>query len=185
MIQVTKIFMNWYYPLILHPPDPFGSAFLYVIGGILFVVIGLGVAHLLSPNRPNPEKLSSYECGEDPVGESGMQFNIRFYVVALIFLIFEVEILFLFPWATVFAEKEMIQAIPNWGVLALIEMVLFVGILLLGLIYVWIKKDLAWIKPHPIKAEVASSVPVEKYQLINRKYAGSHSPNMKKQEARI
>lgn len=175
--------MHFYLLLNISPPDSFGRALIYIMGAILFVVIGLGLARLLGPNRPNPEKLSSYECGEDPVGESGMQFNIRFYVVALIFLIFEVEILFLFPWATVFAEKDLIREIPSWGILALVEMLLFVGILLLGLAYVWIKKDLAWVKPAPLMAQVPGAIPLEKYQSINQKYQGRHSPRIKTQKA--
>ncbi|HEX2900292.1 MAG TPA: NADH-quinone oxidoreductase subunit A, partial [Bacteroidia bacterium] len=79
----------------------FGVALLYFLGGIVFVVGGLTLSKLLSPNRPNPEKLSTYECGEDPVGNARIQLNNRFYVAALIFLIFDVEIVFLYPWATV------------------------------------------------------------------------------------
>ena len=79
----------------------------------------------------------SYECGEIPEGSAWVQFNIRFYVIALIFLIFDVEIVFLFPWAVVYNEL---------GLLAFIEAFLFVLILLVGFIYVWVKGDLDWVK---------------------------------------
>jgi len=160
----------------------FGRAFLFILGGTLFALLGLGVARLLAPSRPNPEKLTSYECGEDPVGDSGMQFNMRFYVIALIFLIFEVEILFLFPWSTVFADVTLIEALPGWGLLALVEMLFFVAILLLGLVYVWIKKDLSWIKAQAILPKPMGGVPLEKYQQINRKYAGIKAPGLSKKE---
>lgn len=145
----------------------FGIALLYLIGGALFVVLGLFVSRLLRPNRPNPEKLSTYECGEDPVGNSRIQLNNRFYVAALIFLIFDVEVIFLFPWATVFADAALIGEAPVWGVLALVEMVIFAGILLLGLAYVWVKGDLDWIRPQPQKPVNPTQIPDEVYEAFN------------------
>ena len=103
-------------------------------------LIGLPIVlqHLLS-SRGNKggDKLTSYECGELPEGSAWVKFNIRFYVIALIFLIFDVEIVFLFPWAVVYNEL---------GLLAFIEAFLFVLILLVGFIYVWVKGDLDWVK---------------------------------------
>ena len=94
--------------------------------------------HLLSPRKnKGGDKLLSYECGEVPEGSAWVQFNIRFYVIALIFLIFDVEIVFLFPWAVVYHEL---------GLLAFIEAFLFVLILVVGFIYVWVKGDLDWVK---------------------------------------
>jgi len=118
----------------------FGYVLIFMIIGVAFVVIGFLTARFLRPSRPNPEKLSSYECGEEVVGSSWVQFNIRFYVVALIFILFDVEVVFLFPWATVF--KEM-------GHFAFYEMMLFVGILVLGLAYAWVRGDLEWVRPNP------------------------------------
>ena len=145
----------------------YGIALLFLIGGILFVLGGLLAAKFLSPNRPNPEKLSTYECGEDPVGNARIQLNSRFYVAALIFLIFDVEIIFLFPWATVFADKSLIAAAPAWGIFALAEVIVFVSILLLGLAYVWAKGDLDWIKPDQQIPTVSSKVPTELYEEFN------------------
>lgn len=116
----------------------FGTAFVFFIIGAAFIVVMLLVSRLLQPRHPTPGKLSTYECGEQPVGESWIQFNNRFYVIALIFLIFDVEIVFLFPWAVVF---------KNLGTFAFVEMVVFVAILLVGLAYVWRKGDLEWDKP--------------------------------------
>ena len=141
----------------------FGIAMLYLLGGALFVVGGLLLSRLLRPNRPNPEKLSTYECGEDPVGNARVQLNNRFYVAALIFLVFDVEVVFLFPWATVFADVNLIKETPAWGILALVEMLVFAGILLLGLAYVWAKGDLDWVRPAPIQPKSPARIPDEAY----------------------
>ena len=108
--------------------------------GLAAVLIGLPLVlqYLLSPrNNKGGEKLISYECGELPEGSAWVKFNIRFYVIALIFLIFDVEIVFLFPWAVVYQEL---------GLLAFIEAFLFVLILVVGFIYIWAKGDLDWVK---------------------------------------
>lgn len=118
----------------------FGRVLIFLIVGGGFTAIGLMMAWLLRPNRPYPSKLATYECGEVPVGDTRIRFNIRFYVVALIFLIFDVEVVFLFPWATVF---------KSLGWFAFIEMLVFLGILFVGYAYVWRKGDLDWDKPEP------------------------------------
>lgn len=118
----------------------FGRILIFFIIAAGFVAGGFIVAWILRPKRPYPAKLSSYECGEEPVGDSWIKFNIRFYVVALIFLIFDVEIVFLFPWALVYKQL---------GMFAFIEMMVFLGILLIGFAYVWAKGDLEWDKPRP------------------------------------
>ncbi len=118
----------------------FGRVFLFFIIATIFVAGGLVVARLIRPHRSYSDKLSTYECGEEPIGIPWVQYNIRFYIVALIFLIFEVEIVFLFPWAIVF---------KNLGMFAFIEMIIFLVILLVGYAYVWRKGDLEWDKPEP------------------------------------
>jgi NADH-quinone oxidoreductase subunit A len=149
----------------------FGEILLFIIGGLLFMVVTILVASLIRPSRPNPEKLTTYESGEEPVSNAWTQFNVRFYVVALIFLLFEVEIVFLFPWATIFAKKELIkQTNGAWGWFSLLEMLLFIGILALGLAYVWVNGFLDWVKPNPQPAAINSPVPKNLYDDINRKY---------------
>ena len=118
----------------------FGRVLIFLIVGVVFVAGGLITAWLLRPHRPYPSKLATYECGETPIGDTRVRFNIRFYVVALIFLIFDVEVVFLFPWATVY---------KNLGWFAFIEMLVFLGILFVGYAYVWRKGDLEWDKPAP------------------------------------
>ena len=118
----------------------FSRVFLFFVLGTVFVAGGLVTAWLVRPKRWYPAKLSSYECGEEPVGDSWVRFNIRFYVIALIFLIFDVEIVFLVPWAVVYSRL---------GSYAFIEMTIFLAILLVGYAYVWVKGDLDWDKPQP------------------------------------
>lgn len=118
----------------------FGRVLLFLMVGALFVAIGLVVARLLRPHRPYPSKNSTYECGEVPVGDTRVRFNIRFYVVALIFLIFEVEVVVLFPWALVYQRL---------GWFAFVEMLVFLAILFVGYAYVWRNGDLDWDKPVP------------------------------------
>jgi NADH-quinone oxidoreductase subunit A len=149
----------------------FGEVLLFIVGGILFVVVALLTSRIIRPNRPNPEKLSSYESGEDPTGAPWTQFNIRFYIIALVFLLFEVEIILLFPWSTIFANKELIeQSNGAWGWLTLLEMVFFIGILALGLAYAWVNGHLNWIKPDPKPTAFESGVPKELYDKINEQY---------------
>ncbi len=109
----------------------------------------------------------SYECGEEPIGSAWLPFNTRFYVIALVFLLFEVEMVFVFPWATVFGNHEIIAADKRWGWFALVEMFAFLGILILGLVYAWRKGDLNWIKPEVNKPVTDSPVPASLYERIN------------------
>ena len=108
----------------------FGAAAL-LIGGLL-----LGIAALIRPSNPNYDKSVAYESGVDPVGIGWSQSQIRYYVFALLFVLFDVEAVFIFPWAT---QLEV------YGVFGLIEMFVFIAILLLGLVYAWRKKVLQWV----------------------------------------
>src|SRR5690606_35201892 len=126
------------------------------------------IGSLVALKRPNPLKISSYECGEEPEGSSWIQYNSKFYVIALIFLLFDVEMVFIFPWATVFGQDMLIQAEPRWGWLSLTEMFIFVFILLTGLLYVWKKGDLNWIKPEPPVLQGSAKIPLSVYEKINR-----------------
>ena len=111
---------------------------IYTILAIIMVVVPLFIQSLISPKQnKGGSKLTSYECGEVPEGSAWVKFNVRFYVIALIFIIFDVEVVFMFPWAVVFQEL---------GLLAFIEMFIFLTILLVGFAYVWAKGDLDWVK---------------------------------------
>ncbi len=146
----------------------FGEILLYLIGGVVFIAGGLITAWLVRPDRPNIEKITTYECGEDPTGTAWGQFNTRFYIIALIFVLFDVEIVFLFPWATVFGNKELIIGTNGlWGWYALAEMFIFIAILALGLAYAWAKGYLDWVKPMPKKSDFTSKIPESLYQKVN------------------
>jgi NADH-quinone oxidoreductase subunit A len=149
----------------------FGEVLLFIIGGSLFVLLALFISRLIRPNRPNKEKLSTYESGEEPISAAWIQFNVRFYIVALIFILFEVEIVLLFPWATVFANKKLISETNGvWGWLALLEAVIFVAVLAIGLAYAWVNGFLDWIKPSPNPTSYESPVHKSHYDNINRKF---------------
>ena len=107
--------------------------------GIVVLLFGVGTFaawRLLRPQRPNKEKLAIYECGIDAIGESWKQPHIRYYIFAFLFVVFDVEALFLFPWAVVYAKL---------GLYAVVEMVLFIAILFFGLAYAWGRKVLDWV----------------------------------------
>ena len=120
----------------------FANVLAFLILGAAFVGVNLLIGRLLRPNNPQENKLTTYECGEPVVGSAWVNFNIRFYIVALIFIIFEVEIAFIFPVAT--AYRHWVDA--GQGLFAFIEILIFVAILILGLVYAWKKGDLEWVK---------------------------------------
>lgn len=156
----------------------FGILLLFILAAFAFIGLVLFVARLLRPNHPNVEKNSTYESGEEPIGNANVQFNIRFYVVALVFVLFDVELVFLFPWATVFGQQRLIRITNGiWGWFALTEAVLFVVILGLGLAYVWAKGYLDWVKPQPKVPSTDSPVPIDRYEQVNKKYASAQRPN--------
>jgi NADH:ubiquinone oxidoreductase subunit 3 (subunit A) len=110
---------------------------IFVAVAIGFLVVNLLVWKVIRPSRYSEEKLTTYECGENPTGSAWIQFNIRFYVFALIFIVFDVEAVFLLPWAVVFRQL---------GPLAFVEGLVFIAILVVALAYVWRKGDLEWVR---------------------------------------
>jgi NADH-quinone oxidoreductase subunit A len=122
----------------------FASVFLFLAVGFVFLAFTLLLSRLIqSKGKNGPDKYIPYECGEVPEGSAWIRFDIRFYVFALIFIIFDVEIVFLLPWAVVFQKL---------GPFAFIEGLIFIGILAVGLAYVWKKGDLEWVKPSDLDA---------------------------------
>lgn len=120
----------------------FALVLVFALLAAVFVFATLLAGKFLRPKNPNPVKSEIYECGEPTVGPAWISFNIRFYIIALIFVIFDVEAALIFPVAVVF--KKWIAG--GRGVIALVEIALFVVILFVGLVYVWAKKDLEWVK---------------------------------------
>ncbi|MGH8704883.1 MAG: NADH-quinone oxidoreductase subunit A [Burkholderiales bacterium] len=109
---------------------------------LLFILVGIAVGvapvvlgALLGPRRPDPEKLSPYECGFEPFEDARMKFDVRYYLIAILFILFDLEIAFLFPWAVVINEI---------GLFGFVSMMVFLGILVVGFIYEWMKGALEW-----------------------------------------
>jgi NADH-quinone oxidoreductase subunit A len=121
-------------------PADYGYVAIFLIIGVAFAVATLIASailqRLLKVYKANPEKLSTYECGEQPIGQAWSQFNVRYYLFALIFVIFDVETIFLYPWAVRF---------KSLGFFGYGEMLVFIAILFVGLLYAWRKGVLKWI----------------------------------------
>jgi NADH-quinone oxidoreductase subunit A len=113
----------------------YGTVVALGIAGAALVAVAIGLARVVAPRRLLPEKLTTYECGIDPVGEGWSQSQIRYYIYAFLFVIFDVESVFLFPWAVVFERL---------GMFAVVEMAIFIVILGAGLLYAWRKGVLKW-----------------------------------------
>lgn len=132
----------------------FGNVLVFTLLGLGLCAIHLALGRLLRPANPEAKKLTTYECGEPPTGSAWINFNIRFYLIALVFVIFEVEIAFIYPVTVVFRD----WVLKGQGVFALTEILLFLGILAVGLVYVWVKRDLEWVKRTP-QGEVGEQLP--------------------------
>lgn len=143
----------------------------FVAVGVAFLGLTLAVGRLFRPDRPSPAKGDVYECGEEPIGSAWIQFDLRFYVVALLFVVFDVEIAFFFPWAVVFGSAnraadatlpaaQRVEAAQALGAtappdaaamealarLAFVDLMVFFGILLVGFAYLWRRGDLEWVR---------------------------------------
>lgn len=127
----------------------FANVLIFLCLGCFFIFFNLFLGSLIRPNNPYPEKLSTYECGEEPVGGAWIQFNIRFYVIALDFIIFDVEVVLLFPWAV---------AAPELGWYGFWAMLFFAFVLIVGLAYAWKKGSLDWVQPQIPKEDVPPAV---------------------------
>jgi len=108
---------------------------LFILVGLAFGLVPMALGKLLAPNRPDPEKLSPYECGFEAFEDARMKFDVRYYLVAILFILFDLEIAFLFPWAVV---------LPDIGFFGYAAMMVFLAILIVGFVYEWKKGALEW-----------------------------------------
>ncbi|MDF1532921.1 MAG: F420H2 dehydrogenase subunit FpoA [Methanosarcinaceae archaeon] len=113
---------------------------------VIFLIVALGVppvlmfvVHQLSPRSKAVDKLTTYECGSVPIGEARIQFNVEYYLYAIAFVLFDIEILFLYPWAMVYVDHGITQ-------IAIVEMLLFLVVVLMGYLYLWKKEALKWVR---------------------------------------
>jgi NAD(P)H-quinone oxidoreductase subunit 3 len=127
LLEVKGDFMN------LLPGYEYFWVFLVI--AILVPFLAFNISNLVAPSSKSPEKSTTYESGIEPMGESWIQFQIRYYMFALVFVVFDVETVFLYPWAISFSEL---------GIIAFIEAIIFIMILIIGLIYAWRKGALEW-----------------------------------------
>ena len=123
--MVTNEILDNYLPVVI-----------FTIIGVVFVAISLFMSRMVRPSNQTREKLSTYECAEKPIGDARVHFNIQYYLIVIVFLIFDVEVLFLYPWAVQF---------KHLGPLGFFEMILFIEVLIIGLAYAWKKEALEWI----------------------------------------
>ena len=122
--------METYFPILM-----------FVLVGIAIGVLPIAMGFLLAPSRPDPEKLSPYECGFEAFEDARMKFDVRYYLIAILFILFDLEIAFLFPWATIFKDIVANDSIKLFG---FFEMLVFVVILVIGYVYAWAKGALEW-----------------------------------------
>ena len=108
---------------------------LFIFIALAFGVVTLVLSHLVQPKYPEPEKLSTYECGSEPFSDARMPFPVRYYIFAMLFVIFDIEVIFLYPWAVVFKKI---------GVIGLVEMMIFIGLFVVAYVYAWRKGALEW-----------------------------------------
>ena len=114
---------------------------MFVLVGIAVGVLPVVTGFILAPSRPDPEKLSPYECGFEAFEDARMKFDVRYYLIAILFILFDLEIAFLFPWSTIFKDLVAAESIKLFGFL---EMLVFVAILVIGYVYAWAKGALEW-----------------------------------------
>lgn len=127
------------------------SVTLFLSFGAFFVFLNLMVGKLVRPRLPNPDKGAVYECGEVGIGQSWVQFDLRFYIIALVFLIFDVEVALFYPWAVAYGSAAELAARVGMSafdlrVVALVDMLFFFGVLLVGFAYLWRFGYLDWVR---------------------------------------
>jgi NADH-quinone oxidoreductase subunit A len=113
----------------------------FVLVGLAFGCVPIILGWLVAPSRPDSEKLSPYECGFEAFEDARMKFDVRYYLIAIIFILFDLEIAFLLPWASIFKEIVATESVKMFG---FFEMLVFIGILVVGYVYAWVKGALDW-----------------------------------------
>ena len=122
--ELLSEYLTHYFPILF-----------FVVVALFFGIWSLVVSYLVQPKYPEPEKLTSYECGSEPFSDARMPFPVRYYIFAMLFVIFDIEVIFLYPWAVVFNKIELV---------GLIEMLVFIGLFVVAYVYAWRKGALEW-----------------------------------------
>lgn len=126
-LELLLEYLTKYFPIIL-----------FIFVALAFGIITLLISYFVQPKYPEPEKLSAYECGSEPFSDARMPFPVRYYIFAMLFVIFDIEVIFLYPWAVVFSDINKVSAI------GLIEMMIFIALFLVAYVYAWRKGALEW-----------------------------------------
>ena len=126
-LELLLEYLTKYFPILL-----------FIFVALAFGVVTLLLSYLVQPNYPEPEKLSAYECGSEPFSDARMPFPVRYYIFAMLFVIFDIEVIFLYPWAVVFNDINKVS------VIGLVEMMIFIALFLVAYIYAWRKGALEW-----------------------------------------
>ena len=122
--EALLVYLTKYFPI-----------FLFIFMGLILGMLTLLVSYLVQQRYPEPEKLSTYECGAEPFSDARMPFPVRYYIFAMLFVIFDIEVIFLYPWAVVFTKI---------GIVGLVEMLIFIGLFVVAYVYAWRKGALEW-----------------------------------------
>ncbi len=115
---------------------------IFIVVALIFGCVPIIIGRLVAPHRPDPEKLTPYECGFDAFEDARMKFDVRYYLVAIAFIIFDLEVAYMFPWAAIY--KEFVEADTAVRLFGFIEMFIFMGILIVGFVWAWAKGALDW-----------------------------------------
>ncbi len=143
----------------------------FVAGAMLFIGVGSWVSALYRPHHPNLEKRSTYESGEEPVGSAWGKLNTRFYTIAMVFVLFELETVLLFPWATIWRHHELNAYTEGlWANYTALSAFFFIILLAVGLVYTWSKGCFTYIRPTVVPPSFSSKVPRIHYERINSRY---------------
>ena len=126
------------FELLLEYLTKYFPVILFIFVALAFGVVTLLLSYLVQPKYPEPEKLSAYECGSEPFSDARMPFPVRYYIFAMLFVIFDIEVIFLYPWAVVFTDINKVS------VIGLIEMLIFIALFLVAYVYAWRKGALEW-----------------------------------------
>jgi NADH-quinone oxidoreductase subunit A len=126
------------FELLLEYLTKYFPVLLFIFVALAFGVVTLLLSYLVQPKYPEPEKLSTYECGSEPFSDARMPFPVRYYIFAMLFVIFDIEVIFLYPWAVVFNDINKVS------IIGLVEMMIFIALFLVAYVYAWRKGALEW-----------------------------------------
>lgn len=126
------------FELLLEYLTKYFPVLLFIFVALTFGVVTLLLSYVVQPKYPEPEKLSAYECGSEPFSDARMPFPVRYYIFAMLFVIFDIEVIFLYPWAVVFTDINKVS------VIGLVEMLIFIALFLVAYVYAWRKGALEW-----------------------------------------